>query len=153
MAVIERRANILWTGNLKGTGQLSVASGAFSVQEMTFDARTGSPAGRTSPEELIAAAHATCFAMAFSNTLATNGAAPERLDVTATCTLERTPSGLRITTMDLLVRGHVAQVDDAQFAELARVAESKCPVSNALRGNVDITVRAELAPADVQAAS
>ena len=153
MAAMERRADVVWTGDLKGTGRLRVASGAFPEQAVTFDARTGSPDGKTSPEELIAAAHATCFSMAFSNTLATNGAPPEQLEVTATCTLERLPSGLRITAMELAVRGRVSNIDEARFQELAQLAESKCPVSNALRGNVDITVRAQLTPAGVQAAS
>jgi osmotically inducible protein OsmC len=153
MSVMERRADIVWTGDLKGAGKLRVASGAFPEQTVTFDARTGSADGKTSPEELIAAAHATCFSMAFSNTLATNGAAPEQLDVSATCTLERLPTGLRITAMELVVRGRVGNIDETRFRELAQLAESKCPVSNALRGNVEITVRAELAPAGVQAAS
>ena len=146
MAMAERRAQISWQGDLRGgSGQLEVASGAFPAQTMTFAARSEGADGKTSPEELIAAAHATCYAMAFSNTLKTDGgAAPDRLDVSAVCALDRVDGGLKITTMDLTVRGTVAGMDDARFKELARTAEQRCPVSNALRNNVEIRVDAAL---------
>ncbi len=145
MAMAERRAEVIWQGDLThGSGRLTVGSGAFSEQTVTFPARTERPDGRTSPEELIAAAHATCFAMAFSNTLAQNGGAPERLEVAAVCSLDRVEGGLKVTTMDLRVRGKVPGMDAAKFAELAKTAEGRCPVSNALRGNVDIRLQAEL---------
>ena len=146
MALAERRATISWRGALRdGSGQLEVASGAFPTQEMTFSARSEGADGKTSPEELIAAAHATCYAMAFSNTLATDGgSAPQRLEVTAKCGLDRTPAGLKITTMDIEVRGEVPGMSDDRFAELARTAEQRCPVSNALRNNVEVRLHPQL---------
>ena len=99
----------------------------------------------TSPEELIAAAHATCYAMAFSNTLATNGGTPKRLEVSALCTLDRIEGALVITTMDLTVRGSVDGLDAAKFQELANMAKERCPVSKALKGNVQINLTATLA--------
>jgi lipoyl-dependent peroxiredoxin len=147
MALAERRATVAWQGGLRdGSGTLEVASGAFPAQTLTFAARSEGADGKTSPEELIAAAHATCYAMAFSNTLANDGGqAPERLDITAVCTLDRIEGGLKITTMHLTVRGRVAGMDNAKFAELAKTAEQRCPVSNALRNNVQISVDAALA--------
>ena len=146
MPMIERKARIVWQGDVQtGSGQLVVDSAAFPEQTMTFEARTRGQAGHTSPEELIAAAHATCYAMALSNTLKQDGGvAPDRLEVTAVCALDRVEGKLKITTMDLRVTGKVAGVDQARFGELARIAEERCPVSNALRGNVDIRVNARL---------
>jgi osmotically inducible protein OsmC len=147
MPMIERRATIAWEGNLReGSGNLEVASGAFPAQTMTFSARSEGADGKTSPEELIAAAQATCYAMAFANTLATDGGnAPERLDVTASCALDRTEGGLKITTMHLTVRGRVPGIDAARFRELAVTAEQRCPVANAIRNNVELTLDADLA--------
>jgi osmotically inducible protein OsmC len=146
MVMMERTASVTWEGDLRsGAGRLSVESAAFPELPVTFSARTEAKDAGTSPEEMIAAAHATCFAMAFSNTLATNDAPPERLEVTATCALDRVEGALKITTMDLRVRGTVAGIDAARFEELARTAEQRCPVSNALRGNVEIRLEAMLA--------
>jgi osmotically inducible protein OsmC len=147
MALAERRATIVWEGPLRdGSGRLEVASGAFPAQTMTFAARAEGADAKTSPEELIAAAHATCYAMAFSNALATDGGhAPERLEITAVCSLDRVEGALKITTMHLTARGRVPGIDDARFKELARTAEGRCPVSNALRNNVQITLDAALA--------
>jgi osmotically inducible protein OsmC len=145
MALQERRAEIIWKGDLKGSGTVQVGSHAFGPLAVTFSARTGNPDGKTSPEELIAAAHATCFAMAFSSTLAKAGSPPERLTVTAICSLDRKPEGgLKITAMNLHVRGRVPGIDQAKFAQLAKQGEEGCPVSNALRNNVQIRLQAEL---------
>jgi osmotically inducible protein OsmC len=146
MPLAERTASIVWRGDLRGgSGRLSVGSGAVPEQDVTFSARTEDSNGMTSPEELIAAAHATCYAMAFSNTLANDGGtAPERLEVTAKCGLERTSAGLKVTTMDLDVRGEVPGMSGDRFAELAKTAEQRCPVSNALRNNVEIRVHPQL---------
>ena len=144
MPIMQRTANVVWEGNLRGTGRLSVGSEAFPEQAVTFSARTEVADGKTSPEELIAAAHATCYAMAFSNTLDKSGAPPERLEITAVCSLDRVEGGLKITAMDLTARGRVGGVDTAKFRELAETAEKNCPVSNALRGNVEIRLQAEL---------
>ena len=106
----ESRANAVWAGDLVGgSGSVSVASGAFPEQAVTWAARTNRPDPKTSPEELIAAAHAACYAMAFSNTLATAGHAPERLAVDAVCRLDPLDGGgVAITRIDLTVRGRVA---------------------------------------------
>ena len=146
MAVMESRASVVWKGNLReGEGRLRPGSGAFPELTVTFGARTESADGKTNPEELIASAHAVCYAMAFSNTLTQEGAPPESLDVSAVCTLDRVEGGLKITKMDLAVRGSVPGIDEAKFRELAQTAEGRCPVSNALRGNVEIALSAELA--------
>jgi osmotically inducible protein OsmC len=144
MPMMQRRADVTWKGNLQGEGTMRVGSGAFPEQTVTFSARTEKQEG-TTPEELIAAAHATCYAMAFSNTLNGAGSPPEQLDVSAVCSLDRVEGALKITTMELSVVGRVPALDAAKFEELARTAETRCPVSNALRNNVDIRLRASLA--------
>jgi len=151
MAKAERRADVVWTGDLiHGEGTVQVGSGALSGLPVTWAARTERSDGKTSPEELIAAAHAACYAMAFSNTLAKAGQTPERLNVTAVCTLDQVNGKFTITTMDLAVRGTVPGLDQRGFEEAARTAEAGCPVSNALRNNVTINVRAQLETAAVR---
>ena len=141
MADITRRAEVVWDGNLfEGSGEFSVGSGSISEMAVSWAARTEDPAGRTSPEELIAAAHASCYAMALSNTLAKGGHPPERLTVTAVVTFDPP----KVTKSALTVQGSVSGLDQAAFADFARQGEEGCPVSNALRGNVEITVDATL---------
>jgi osmotically inducible protein OsmC len=144
MATAERRANVVWKGNLfKGSGTFSlVSSEAVRDLPVTWASRTERPDGKTSPEELIAAAHASCFAMAFSNTLAEQGNEPEELDISAVCTFDA--DQLKVTNMVLDVRGRVPDLDTEGFQSAADQAEQVCPVSNALRGNVDIQVNASL---------
>lgn len=145
MALAERRADVVWTGTLtQGSGTITVGSGALSQLPVTWASRTERPDGKTSPEELIAAAHAACYSMALSNTLAQAGTPPEQLMVNAVCTLDRVESGLKITTVALDVRGNVPGLDQTGFEDAARKAELGCPVSNALRNNVQITVNAHL---------
>ena len=147
MAQAERTAETVWNGDLmKGNGQLTMgSSGALRNSGVTWASRTESPDGKTSPEELLAAAHASCYAMALSATLARNGAPPERLHVTATASLDRKPEGgFQVTTMDLNVRGRVPGIDQARFEELARQGEQGCPISNAIRNNVQIRLNAQL---------
>ena len=135
---------MVWEGNLaEGSGSLSEGSGVLNETPVTFASRTQQPEGKTSPEELIASAHATCYAMALSVTLAENDTPPERLTVDAVCTLD--DEQLKITTVNLDVRGSVPGIDEQQFESAARDAEELCPVSNALRGNVDIQLNATLA--------
>jgi lipoyl-dependent peroxiredoxin len=140
MAVAERGANVVWRGNLfKGSGTFDLASSeAAQGLPVTWASRTERPDGKTSPEELIAAAHASCFAMAFSNTLAEQGNEPEELNISAVCTFDA--DQLKITTMVLDVHGKVPGLDAEGFQNAAEQAEQGCPVSNALRGNVDIQV-------------
>ncbi len=146
MATAERRAEVTWNGDLMlGSGQLSLASsGALRDAAVTWASRTERPDGRTSPEELLAAAHAACYAMAFSATLGRRGSPPERLQVTAVASLDRMEQGFKVTAMDLTVRGRVPGLDQAAFEEAARAAEQSCPISNALRGNVEIRLNATL---------
>ncbi|HEX3331160.1 MAG TPA: OsmC family peroxiredoxin [Gaiellales bacterium] len=136
----ESRASALWQGDLgSGSGKVSVASGAFPEQAVTWKARTERPDPKTSPEELIAAAHAACYAMAFSHTLAEAGHAPEQVAVDAACQFGPIEGGgFAITRIDLTVRGRVPGIDQAEFERLAGDGERGCPVSNALRGNVEI---------------
>ncbi len=146
MPLLQSRADAVWEGDLtRGAGRFSVASGAIPEQNVTFSARTESHDGKTSPEELIAAAHAVCYSMAFSGALARSGTPPERLEVSALCTLDRVEGGLKITTMELTVRGNVPGIDSGKFQELAEGAKQNCPVSKALQGNVDIRMKVELA--------
>jgi osmotically inducible protein OsmC len=136
----ESRASAVWEGDLlSGSGKVSVASGAFPEQAVTWAARTNRPDPKTSPEELIAAAHAACYAMAFSHALAEAGHVPERLSVDASCRLDPVEGGgVAISRIDLSVRGRVPGLDQAEFERLAGDGERGCPVSNALRGNVEI---------------
>ena len=139
----DRVASAIWQGDLfGGSGAVSaVSSGLFTDAGVTWAARTEEPGGKTSPEELLAAAHAACFCMALSNELSTRGHPPARLEVQATCAFE---PGKGVTTMTLDVTAEVPGVDDAGFREGLDAAEQSCPVSNALRGNVDIQVDGRL---------
>ena len=141
----ERHAEMIWEGNLaQGKGTIRLGSGALEEVPMTWAARTEQPGGKTSPEELMGAAHAGCYAMALALTLTEADNRPERLQVAATCTLEEVAGKPRITRMDLEVRGRVPGLDAAAFERAARQAEQLCPVSNALRNNVAIHLNAHL---------
>jgi osmotically inducible protein OsmC len=139
----DRRADVVWEGSLmEGSGTVtSVGSGALPQLPVTWTSRAESPEGRTSPEELIAAAHAACFAMALSNALAQAGNPPERLETSATVTFV---PGTGITKSALTVKGRVPGVDEQAFREAAEGAKEGCPVSIALKGNVELSVEASL---------
>ena len=145
MATAERRADVVWRGDLfRGSGTFDLASsGAATDLPVTWASRTEHHDGKTSPEELITAAHASCYAMALSNTLAQMGNEPEELNVSAVCTFDA--DQLKVTTMVLDVRGRVPGLDAEGFQNAAEQANQGCPVSNALRGNVDIQLNASLA--------
>lgn len=150
MAGVERRAQVAWEGDLtSGRGTVDVGSGAFGPVEVTWAARTEQPDGKTSPEELLAAAHAACYAMALSNTLVKRGNRPERLQVEAVCTFDKTDTGHKVGSVTLTVKGEVPGMDQTAFEEAAREGEQRCPVSNAFRGNVEIRVEAQLETAGV----
>jgi osmotically inducible protein OsmC len=142
---IERKAHATWEGDLRsGSGKFDVDSGAISGQEVTFASRfTPESGGKTSPEELIAAAHATCFSMALASTLAQEGHLPTKLETDALCTLDQTDAGYRITTMHLTVRGEIEGLGEDEFQAAAKQAKEGCPVSNAL-GGVEISLEASL---------
>jgi lipoyl-dependent peroxiredoxin len=141
-----RRAEATWAGSLfGGSGNVSAGSRAFAELPITWASRTERADGKTSPEELLAAAHAGCFSMAFSLVLAEGGTPPEQLTVNATCAFEQIPDGFAITAIDLDVHGRVPGLDSHGFEQAAERAARLCPVSNALKGNVEIrlTVRLE----------
>ena len=145
MTSAERRAQVTWTGTLaQGTGRLRLASGAAPELPVTWASRTARSEGKTSPEELIAAAHSSCFAMAFSGDLTKAGTPPESLDVTAVVIFEQTDVGWHVASSRLEVRGIVPGLDQAGFAAAAEAARDGCPVSQALHGNVEISVAATL---------
>ena len=139
----ERHAEVTWHRDLfQGDGTIeSVGSGAFGPLRVTWASRTEQSDGMTSPEELIAAAHASCFSMAFANVLAKAGHVPESLSTTATVTFV---PGTGITTSVLDVRGVVPGLDEAAFRQAAEDAKENCPVSQALKGNVELSVTAQL---------
>ena len=139
----DRKADVTWQGDLmSGSGSVdSVTSGTFGGLEVSWLGRTEEPNGKTSPEELIAAAHAACFAMAFSNVLAQAGHAPEQLNTSATVTFQ---PGEGITKSALEVVGRVPGMDASAFEQAAVQAKENCPVSKALSGVPEISVSARL---------
>jgi len=145
MAAI-RTAEVSWNGGLAdGRGTIDyVTSGAFSRLPVTWASRTEAHDGRTSPEELIASAHASCYAMSFSGRLGRNGTPPASLKVKATVTFEKLEEGWRVVSSALDVRGNVPGLDAATFAQLAELAKDGCPVSQALKNNVALSVEATL---------
>ena len=141
MATISR-ADAVWTGDLmSGSGRVKPDSGAFEELPVSWASRAERQAGKTSPEELIAAAHAACFSMAFSNGLSKAGHKVEELNTSAE--VEFVP-GTGITAITLSVRGRVGGIDEAEFEKLAAEAKEGCPVSKALKGNVDLKLDARL---------
>ena len=141
-----RRATATWRGDLaSGEGVVSAAtSGAFSNLPVTWASRTEEANERTSPEELVAAAHAACFCMAFSGGLARAGTPPTRLEVTAAVTFEKVDAGWRVGSSALAVRGWVPGATADSFRAAADAARDGCPISQALKGNVAISVEATL---------
>ena len=141
----DRRAEVTWQGDLmNGSGTIdSVGSGTFGPLDVSWPARAEDvTAGKTSPEELIAAAHASCFSMALAGALAKAGSTPERLSTSATVTFV---PGTGITKIALEVRGSVPGLDEDGFREAAEGAKANCPVSKALAGVPEITLDAQLA--------
>ncbi len=141
----DRTATVIWNGTLPdGEGTIESGSGALDGLPVTWASRVEAPEGKTSPEELLAASEAECYTMVLTNMLSTQGNVPDEIRTTATCTVERQESGLKITTMRLQVAGKVPGLDADAFAQAAQEANQKCPVSNALRGNLDFSVEAQL---------
>jgi osmotically inducible protein OsmC len=138
-----RKASAVWEGGLKGgKGTFKSESGAIGGQysfASRFEEGTGS-----NPEELMAAAHAACFSMALSAQLEGNGTPPQRVETNAVCTVEKVGAGFKITTMRLTTRATVPGVDAAKFQEIATAAKEGCPVSQALKGNVNVVLDAAL---------
>jgi len=141
---VEHRARTTWEGGLTdGSGVFTLGTGATRPQQVTWRARAeDANAGQTSPEELIAAALSTCFSMALSAGLARAGTAPTKLETEVVSTFE---GGVGIEKMAVTVRGTVPGIDEDAFREAAEGAKENCPVSKALKGNVEITLDASLA--------
>jgi osmotically inducible protein OsmC len=142
-----RRAEVTWEGDLmSGKGNVSAkSSGAFSALPVTWASRTETADGRTSPEELVAAAHASCYSMALSAGLARAGTPPTKLETSVVITFDKLEAGWRITKSDIEVKGWVPGIDAAAFTKAAEGAKDGCPISNALKGNVAFSVKATLA--------
>jgi lipoyl-dependent peroxiredoxin len=140
----ERHASVVWQGDLlNGSGTIAASpSGAIGALDVTWASRSEEPGGKTSPEELIASAWASCFAMALSNGLAKGGNPPEKLETSATVTFQ---PGEGITKGVLTVRGTVPGMDESAFKDEAEGAKENCPVSKALAGIPDVTLEASLA--------
>ncbi|MEO5823827.1 MAG: OsmC family peroxiredoxin [Vicinamibacteraceae bacterium] len=146
MSVFTRKVDVFWNGGIMdGKGEAKAGTGAFSLP-VTFPSRIGEPAGNTSPEELLAASHAACYAMAFNATLGRNDAKAATTHVTATVSAEKTDAGIKVVSsaLEVVVTG-LEGTDAAGLAELAKKAEGGCPISNAIRGNVAVTVKTSIA--------
>ncbi len=141
-----RHATATWSGDLpSGNGTVTAATtGIFRDQPTTWAARTTEPEGVTSPEELLAAAHASCFSMACSNVLAKAGTPPTRLDVEVAISADKKEAGWTVTKSEIRVRGIVPGATPESFAAAADEAKDGCPISRALKGNVELSVEATL---------
>ena len=138
-----RKASATWEGGLKGgKGSFKGESGAITGQ-FNFSSRFESGAG-SNPEELLAAAEAACFSMALSAGLEKNGTPPTKVETTAACTVQAVPGGFGITTIKLSVQATVPNIDKNKFDQIAKATKEGCPVSKALKGNVDIQLEARL---------
>jgi len=136
-----------WSGDLAtGSGSIDyVSSGAFSRMPVSWAARTQEHKGKTSPEELLAAAHASCFSMAFAARLGKNGTPPQRMEVRAEVTFDQKDGGWAVTKSSLTVKVAAEGLDEAKLQELATDARDNCPISQALKGNVALEVDASFA--------
>ena len=141
-----RHASVTWKGDLlTGAGTIDyVSSGVFSRMPVSWAARTGAHNGKTSPEELLAAAHASCFSMAFSARLAKNNTPATKLDVRVEVLFDNASGGWKVTTSTITVVGDVPGIDLATFQTIAEDAKENCPISIALKGNVELVVKASL---------
>ena len=144
MAEFNRKAGVLWTGDLKhGNGLISTESKVIYELPYTYETRFGDENG-LNPEELIAAAHASCFSMSVAGMLAKNGFTPVQTETTATCTLAPQNGGHAITNMRLHVRCEVPDIDEDTFNRLVVEADKGCPVSNLLRDGLTIEITTDL---------
>jgi osmotically inducible protein OsmC len=145
MATFERHVDVEWSGSvMDGKGEAKAGTGAFTLP-VTFPSRIGEPGGKTSPEELMAAAHAACYAMALNGALGRKPATADRTVIRATVTADKGEAGIKIMSSKLEVTAYgLKGLDAAGFEALAKEAEGKCPVSNAYRGTMQITVEAKV---------
>jgi lipoyl-dependent peroxiredoxin len=142
---VERTASAEWQGDLmSGSGKVSTQSGVVSDATIKWSSRAEAADENTSPEELIAAAHASCVLMALANGLAQAGTPAHHLESEAAATFDKVGDGFRMTTMRLQIRGQVDGLDDGAFREAAEQAKENCPVSQALSDDVEVTLEASL---------
>lgn len=141
-----REARAVWNGDLmSGTGTVSATSSEkFNDVPVSWSARTEAPGGKSSPEELLAAAHASCFAMALSGGLARAGMPPKRLEVRSRVTFDKVGDNWTVVSSELEVKGDIPGADAAKFTKAAEDAKENCPISRALKGNVKLSVKANL---------
>ena len=142
----KRSAQAVWDGDLAhGQGTVKGTSGALGTVPVSWASRTEAPGGKSSPEELLAAAEASCFCMALSAGLGRQQKPPRKLEVSATATFDKVGDGWKVTTMELDVVGTVPGLSAGEFDRAAKAASEGCPISGALKGNVAVSVQARLA--------
>jgi osmotically inducible protein OsmC len=146
MPRVQREAQVTWQGNVpRGGGTISAATGAFTGLPYSLASRVDQPDGKTSPEELLAAAHAACYAMSLANELASAGSAPEQLDVRATVTLDEVEGGShRIVGSELFARARVQELDQEALRRAAEAANEGCPLSALIGASAVVTVSVKL---------
>jgi lipoyl-dependent peroxiredoxin len=145
MAAVKSTAEAVWENDLAhGKGKVKGTSGGLAEASVSWAARTGTSSGNTTPEELLAAAHASCFSMALSGGLGRMEKPPTRLRVTATATFDKVGEAWKVTTMELVVVGRVPGITAEQFDQAAQAAGKGCPISNVMKGNVEVSVKATL---------
>ena len=141
-----RTAKAVWENDLlRGHGMVQGTSGALPSIPVSWSARTEAPGGKSSPEELLAAAHAACYSMALSAGLGRLQKPPAKLEVSASATFDKVGDGWKVTKMELSVVGHVPGITAEEFTKAAEAAGAGCPISGALKGNVPVSVVAKLA--------
>jgi osmotically inducible protein OsmC len=146
MPRVQREANVTWAGNVaRGSGAITAGTGAFDELPYSLATRIERADGKTSPEELLAAAHAACFAMSVVSELTSAGTPPEHLDITATVTLDQVEDGShRIISSELLARARVTGIDAPGFERLAEAASEGCTLSKLIEASAKVTVNAQL---------
>jgi osmotically inducible protein OsmC len=146
MPRVQRSADVTWEGSVaRGHGAISAATGTFASLPYSLASRVERPDGKTSPEELLAAAHAACYAMSLAGELAGAGSPPDHLDVRATVTLDQVEDGShRIVASELLARARVKETDQATLERLAQIASEGCPFSKLIEASGQVTVKATL---------
>lgn len=142
----DRTASTVWEGSLAdGKGSTTFESSNIGTFDVSWPSRTEEPNGRTSPEELVAAAHASCYSMALAGDIGRAGGTPQLLETSATVTFDKTDGGWTVTRVALKVRGTVEGMDASAFAKVAQAAKDGCPVSKLIAGNTELTLDAALA--------
>ena len=145
MATFARHVDVEWNGTLmEGNGRAKAGTAAFDVP-VTFPSRIGEGDGKTTPEEMLAASHGVCYAMGLAATLGRQGGKAKRLRVTTTVTADKSDAGIKIVSSHIKATAEGLEgIDQAKFEEVAKTAEERCPISNAIRGNVKITVESQV---------